>query len=132
MLFRSRGKNFALEMLPGKDATIEGGYGWVVKAAADEDGEVAVGAAFGHLPSVVTVHDLSFLVEPKWFRRDRALYLRLMAARSARRALRVIAEGTLPPRLRGGCRGSGALPIPACPCRRRGGSRRRGTGCRCR
>jgi glycosyltransferase involved in cell wall biosynthesis len=50
-----------------------------------------VGAAFTRLPSVVTVHDLSFLVEPRWFKRSRALYLRLMTGRSVGRALRVIA-----------------------------------------
>lgn len=42
--------------------------------------------------TVLTVHDLSFLHHPEWFRRDRALYLRQTVARSVRRAARIVAD----------------------------------------
>ncbi len=43
-------------------------------------------------PSVLTVHDLSFLRHPEWFRWERAAYYRFAAVRSARLARRVIAD----------------------------------------
>jgi glycosyltransferase involved in cell wall biosynthesis len=42
-------------------------------------------------PSVVTIHDLAFLVYPQYFRPGRRLYQRMFTARSARAATRVIA-----------------------------------------
>ena len=50
-----------------------------------------VGTLRGGISMVLTVHDLSFLVEPGWFRRERAAYYRAAVARSVRRAARVIA-----------------------------------------
>lgn len=53
-------------------------------------------ASIGHpgnlARAVVTVHDVSCLVNPAWFRRHHALYYRAMIARSARRAAMVIAD----------------------------------------
>jgi glycosyltransferase involved in cell wall biosynthesis len=50
-----------------------------------------VGTLRGGIPMVLTVHDLSFLVEPAWFRAERAAYYRAAVTRSVRRAARVIA-----------------------------------------
>ena len=41
---------------------------------------------------VLTVHDVSFLREPRWFRSDRSIYYRLMIRRSASRATRILAD----------------------------------------
>lgn len=41
---------------------------------------------------VLTVHDLSFMHHPEWFRTGRALYYRQAARRSIRRATRIIAD----------------------------------------
>lgn len=41
---------------------------------------------------VVTVHDLSFMRHPEWFRADRAAYYRFAARRTARVARRLIAD----------------------------------------
>ena len=51
-----------------------------------------VGALFGGVPTVLTVHDLSFLHHPEWFRAGRAAYYRWAVRRSARLAARVIAD----------------------------------------
>ncbi|MCP4642131.1 MAG: glycosyltransferase family 4 protein, partial [bacterium] len=50
-----------------------------------------IGAVSGRLPQIVTLHDVSFLRHPEWFRADRALYYRFAASRSVRKAARVIA-----------------------------------------
>jgi len=50
-----------------------------------------VGTYRGSAPMVLTVHDLSFLEEPGWFRATRAAYYRATVTRSVRRAARVIA-----------------------------------------
>ena len=51
-----------------------------------------IGSLWG-LPNVaVTVHDLSFLHEPAWFRPGRALYYRYALGRSVRVATRIIAD----------------------------------------
>jgi glycosyltransferase involved in cell wall biosynthesis len=42
--------------------------------------------------TVLTVHDLSFLRRPDWFRADRAAYYRFTVGRSARSASRIIAD----------------------------------------
>jgi len=42
--------------------------------------------------AVLTVHDLSFLREPQWYRRNRAAYYRYAVRRSARVAARVIVD----------------------------------------
>ena len=53
-------------------------------------------ASIGHganlARAVVTVHDVSCLVNPSWFRWQHALYYRTMIARSARHAAAVIAD----------------------------------------
>lgn len=41
---------------------------------------------------VLTVHDLSFIHNPQWFRPDRAMYYRVAAQASARTARRIIAD----------------------------------------
>ncbi|MSQ23686.1 MAG: glycosyltransferase family 1 protein [Chloroflexi bacterium] len=41
-------------------------------------------------PSVVTIHDLAFMVDPSTFRRRSQVYLRLMVLLAARRATRVV------------------------------------------
>ena len=51
----------------------------------------AVACPSGDRPTVVTVHDLSFLREPDWFRIERALYYRATVQRGVRRAARIIA-----------------------------------------
>ncbi|HEY52013.1 MAG TPA: glycosyltransferase family 4 protein [Caldilineae bacterium] len=45
----------------------------------------------GHIPTVITVHDLSFLLFPEAFRPGNRLYLSQMTAQSCKRARRVIA-----------------------------------------
>ena len=50
-----------------------------------------IGAPRNRIPAVLTVHDLSFLHHPEWFRRDRALYYRWAVARSAQAATRLLA-----------------------------------------
>ena len=50
------------------------------------------GCLFNVHGMVVTVHDLSFLREPAWFRRERAVYYRFAVGRSARLATRLIAD----------------------------------------
>jgi len=42
--------------------------------------------------TVVTVHDLSFFFEPKWFRPERGAYYRFATRRSVRHARRVLAD----------------------------------------
>ena len=42
--------------------------------------------------TLLTVHDLSFLREPRWFRSDRSVYYRSMIRRSASRATRILAD----------------------------------------
>jgi len=51
-----------------------------------------IGSLFGLPNVVVTVHDLSFLHEPTWFRPGRALYYRYAVGRSLRVAARIIAD----------------------------------------
>ena len=41
---------------------------------------------------ILTVHDLSFLREPGWFRWDRSAYYRAMIRRSVRHATRILAD----------------------------------------
>ncbi|MCL4217594.1 MAG: glycosyltransferase family 4 protein [Candidatus Hydrogenedentes bacterium] len=41
--------------------------------------------------NVLTVHDISFVHAPEWFRKERALYYRAVVRRSARNASRIIA-----------------------------------------
>jgi len=50
------------------------------------------GAALARVPTVVTVHDLSFFRNPEWFRPMHAHYYRLAARRTIPRAMRVIAD----------------------------------------
>ena len=50
------------------------------------------GSFMGREPFVVTVHDLSFMRHPEWFRWSRALYYRNAARRSVHRARRVIVD----------------------------------------
>lgn len=50
------------------------------------------GAFSGAARTVVTMHDLSFYVNPKWFRAERAMYYRAGARRSAKQASMVIAD----------------------------------------
>ena len=52
----------------------------------------SVGSLTGLRNSIVTVHDLSFLHNPGWFRPGRAAYYRYAVGRSARMAGRVIAD----------------------------------------
>jgi len=52
----------------------------------------SVGGLFPACNMVVTVHDLSFFVDPKWFRFERAQYYRQGVARGVRRASRIIAD----------------------------------------
>jgi glycosyltransferase involved in cell wall biosynthesis len=52
----------------------------------------SVGNVIGLPGTVLTVHDLSFMVEPQWFRAGRAAYYRLAVARSARTAARIVAD----------------------------------------
>lgn len=52
----------------------------------------SVGNVLGLPDTVVTVHDLSFLVEPQWFRAGRAAYYRWAVSRSARAARRILAD----------------------------------------
>ncbi|MFO7974034.1 MAG: glycosyltransferase family 1 protein [Candidatus Hydrogenedentota bacterium] len=56
-------------------------------------------ASVGHPGSlaraVVTVHDVSYLVNPAWFRRRHALYYRAMISRSARKAAVIIADSEI-------------------------------------
>lgn len=54
-------------------------------------GPVFVGPLFSQCPSVITVHDLSFLRYPRQCRSGNRLYLKLMTRLSAQRARRVIA-----------------------------------------
>ena len=53
-------------------------------------------ANFGHdrcgVPMVVTVHDLSFLRHPAWFRADRAVYYKYAIGQSVRAARRILAD----------------------------------------
>jgi glycosyltransferase involved in cell wall biosynthesis len=51
-----------------------------------------IGNLMGMRHMVLTVHDLSFLHNPAWFRWDRAAYYRYAVGRSARLASRVIAD----------------------------------------
>lgn len=51
-----------------------------------------IGPLVGSSPSVLTVHDLSFMREPRWFTSSRARYYRIGVARSAARARRVVAD----------------------------------------
>jgi len=51
-----------------------------------------VGSLFALRNTVLTVHDLSFLHQPRWFRTGHAAYYRHAVARSARLARRVIAD----------------------------------------
>lgn len=46
----------------------------------------------GNEPFVLTVHDLSFMRYPQWFRWNRAVYYRNAARRSVNRARRIIAD----------------------------------------
>lgn len=50
------------------------------------------GMLWGKTPFVITIHDLSFLHHPEWFTPGRARFYRAAIARSARRALRVVAD----------------------------------------
>ncbi len=52
----------------------------------------SIGALLPASNAVVTVHDLSFLHESRWFRPGRAVYYRFAVGRSARLAKRVIAD----------------------------------------
>ncbi len=54
-------------------------------------GTAFAGPLLGHVPQVITVHDLSFLRYPQFFRRGNRLYLRTITALSCRRAAAVIA-----------------------------------------
>lgn len=49
-----------------------------------------VGPLYPVKRTVLTIHDLSFLRHPEWFRRERAAYYRRAVARSARLAARVL------------------------------------------
>ncbi len=51
-----------------------------------------IGSLFGFHNVVLTVHDLTFLQNPRWFRADRAAYYRFAVGRSARLARRVIVD----------------------------------------
>lgn len=51
----------------------------------------SVGSFFSTRPMVVTVHDLTFLHNPSWYRYERAHYYRMAVAFSAPRATRIIA-----------------------------------------
>ncbi len=51
----------------------------------------SVGPLTGRARCVLTVHDLSFLVNPAWFAPSRRYYLRALVSASARRADRIIA-----------------------------------------
>ncbi len=50
------------------------------------------GASSKDTKILLTVHDVSFLREPRWFRSDRAVYYRSMIRRSASRATRILAD----------------------------------------
>ena len=50
----------------------------------------------GRCPVLLTVHDLSFIHHPEWFRWERAQYYRWAVRRSARLAARVIAVSRFP------------------------------------
>ncbi len=54
-------------------------------------GTAFAGPLLGHVPQVITVHDLSFLRYPHFFRRGNRLYLRTITGLSCRRAAAVIA-----------------------------------------
>ena len=51
-----------------------------------------IGLMFSNYPSILTVHDLSFFVNPDWFRKERARYYQLGVRRSAKRARVVISD----------------------------------------
>ncbi|MFA6239607.1 MAG: glycosyltransferase family 1 protein [Candidatus Hydrogenedentales bacterium] len=49
------------------------------------------GALLRRMPSVLTVHDLTFLRDPSWYKAERATYYRIAIRRSVRNARRIIA-----------------------------------------
>lgn len=51
-----------------------------------------IGGLFSATPILVTIHDVAFLRDPAWFRRDRVAYYGLAIRRAAKRAVRVIAS----------------------------------------
>jgi glycosyltransferase involved in cell wall biosynthesis len=53
-----------------------------------------VGSMFGYPRSIVTVHDLSFIRHPSWYRFGRSAYYRAAVRRSVRTAARIIADST--------------------------------------
>ncbi|NLE43415.1 MAG: glycosyltransferase family 4 protein [Chloroflexi bacterium] len=66
---------------------------WILRdlQASLVHGPVFVAPVLSGCPSVVTIHDLSYIRLPGLFRRGNRLYLRLLARLSAQRARRVIA-----------------------------------------
>ncbi len=66
---------------------------WALRSAGVElvHGPAFVGPLLGSVPSVVTVHDLSFLLYPEGFRKPNRLYLTSFTRRSVQQARRVIA-----------------------------------------
>ncbi len=76
-------------------------------------------ASIGHganlARAVVTVHDVSCLVNPAWFRWPHALYYRTMIARSARRAAAVIADSEATAHDLRECLGLGSAQISVVP-----------------
>ena len=50
------------------------------------------GASSTDTKILLTVHDVSFLREPRWFRSDRSMYYRSMIRRSTSRATRILAD----------------------------------------
>ena len=80
----ARGRIRALHYLAGSGAGLR------------QAGLIHYPASIGHAGNlsraVVTVHDVSCLVNPAWFRRAHALYYRVMISRSARGAAMVIAD----------------------------------------
>ena len=51
-----------------------------------------VGGLFGKTPTVLTVHDLSFFRDPRWYRWERAFYYRQSVRLTVRRAARILAD----------------------------------------
>lgn len=50
-----------------------------------------IGALLARVPSVLTVHDLTFLRDPSWYNPERAAYYRIATRRSVKTARRIIA-----------------------------------------
>lgn len=94
-----------LERAAGCRVLLRGGGGWLQRVRYDQFGcrrdakaldadlvhyPANVGSLRAGLRTVVTVHDLSFYHEPRWYRPERALYYRRGVAASVQHAERVI------------------------------------------